>query len=433
MNAQTREKVLTNLSFGYKRNADSLIRQLSLLIMNTKVYSNTGGKVILALEYIQLISQALTLYPALYDNPEGSKSALVFQILINLIKFVTPTSVLSLEDSSSAARNRMLTIMVLTVGKFLVYFYVMMALIFKWKKNRYMIQIFQWLLRVQTRILYFFISSFWISILILHKEESKIDFNVLQMGRFGYNLVCIFMVVLEFLISLLPKLFYHYMLPSKDFLASKDNYTETITLIQKFVIQIIQIAVPFNSIAARWVLTVVNLIIPLIRNVHYFTTLPFYKIEALFFHSKVLMIAASFNIAGFFQLWLRYEEPDSYNIEFVVVTGIIISLLCIKLLNQALNQILIFAVTSHGVAAKFSPLLLHKAALINQLLELKKQAYSYGISLLLANIEKQQNENNDDQQLNAKEGWKTFVLSYMEDLERKSPENNVMKLHLAFY
>ena len=118
MNVQTREKILTNLSFGYKRNADSLSQKLSLIAMDTKVYSNTGGKVILAIEYIQLVSQALTLYPAQYNNPNGSKSPLLFQILMYLIQFVTPTSIVSLEGVNSTASAMLYIIVALTILKF---------------------------------------------------------------------------------------------------------------------------------------------------------------------------------------------------------------------------------------------------------------------------------------------------------------------------
>ena len=435
MKAQNRIKILKDQSFRSAKNTRSWSQQLSFIILEAKPITKLAGKICLAIEYIQLLSQALTLYPALYKSSENSQFSSFF---LNILKFINPTSIPSLEgDSTSAAKGILYIIISCMILKFLAYLYMIVIIVLDLKgDHRIGMKIVQWIFRIQTRVIYYFISSFWVSILVLYKIEGAAQFNVLGLGRYSYKLTCIAMVVIEFLVSLLPKLFYHYLLPGKDFLASKDNYTEIITLVQKFTIQIIQISVPIDSVAAHWVLTVVNLIISMIRNIQYFLVLPFYKIEALFYHGRLLLIVTSVNLTCVIHLYLNSIDSEiSYKFPFIIVTGIILSVLSIKIFNQGLNKKLIHVITTQK--QQDIPLLLHKASIITQFAELQEKSYSHGISLLIAamnNTFKQAfglHEQNFE--ITSKEALKGFILSFMHDLEKKQPEDSLLKLHLAYY
>jgi len=420
------------------KSAQSLNQKIACIVLDTGRNSHLIELLLLSLEYIQLISQALLLYPSLYNNLNDT--ALNYQFskgIVYLAKFVNPSYLLTYSDGQDSTQRTLGVIICWLLLKYSLYFYVIWALSRGKEVHTLLVRAFRWIFQIQARIAYYFISSFFICSILANKENG---FTFFGMGKIVDYIVCLVIVIWEFLFSASPMIQFHYVLPTKSLLSSKDNFTESITLSQKFIIQIFQIMLPYDAKGSQWTLTALNLVFTLFRTFYFFSTLPLYKIKGLLFQGSLLATVSALHVANFLQQVIKTSELFDADIVFVLGTWIILSILLIKSCSGYLTKILVYLAVSQREQSLSAALLIHKLEIIKHTAKhgnkpailTEKSDFFYLLNLAIsADIKTKLSLDSEEFALQKKNN--PLLLKYLEDLSNQHPHSIIIKLYLALY
>ena len=250
--------------------------------------------------------------------------------------------------------------------------------------------------------------------------------------------ICGLLIFLEYIFSLTMNIQFYYMLPTKSFLSSKSWTLSVLTLTHKVILQAFQVSFGPNIRSGVWVINTVSLLLSISRHIHFFTSLPLYNLEALFYQGSLLSIVISLNLSCFIQDLLLHFGYQQADLNFIIVIWIILSVFAVKLSHEVLGRKITSLIVS--CSASSSPeLLVHKVSATKQLRGLPQE--STWINVLKttqdANISSifgldldvfgDQNLNLDD-----KEDANKVFIQYLEQLSLKHPSSPLIRLHLVW-
>jgi len=318
---------------------------------------------ILILEYLQLMSQVILSSSTNYDNPVLNSWA--FDVVVYFFKLVNPSYLLTYEKSDTVTSTVMAILLCFTLIKLGLFGYVLRGSLRNYKINTWLIYAWKWMFKLQTRVMYFILTSFWVNAIIEAKEG---DFSLFGISQASLMFLSSFVLAVEFLMSFILENQFCYVLPTDSFLSSKNNELPLTTLFQKLIIQVFQMIFSSNPSACAWIASTIGLAFSGMREFQFIRKLPLYDFGALVLQRALLSIVASLYLTYFLYTILKETAYEAANINFLVFIWIIISLLSVKGGHENLrDKILSLICTSQKCNS--AELLLHKVYATEQLKE----------------------------------------------------------------
>ena len=410
--------------------------QIANVTIHTHLKSHFAEILVLLLEYAQLMSQGILLYPGLYsDKYNVYENYPLIRGITYAAKLINPSYLLSFKEEKGFTETVLGIVLGFFVIKQCMSIYVLCEIFLDKKVHPIPMQLLRWIYQTHSRVGYYFLTSFFVRSILARKE---FGFTFLGIGETGDLIVCIFVIVVELILGLLPRARLFYALPTKSLLAAKDNTVEIITIVQKITIQLLQVLLSGTSIATRWILFSINLMFTVLRTYKYFAELPLYHIKGLFIQGSLVGITASLHISGFVNLILVSRGTVNENLKFILVSWIILGLLSIQLSGSLVKKLIFRILTKKNSSCQ---LLVHRIEIIKQFLKRQKLPHKSASNndwyyLLVVSISKNLESvfglAADIDFVEKSKMTKLFAI-YLEKLFAQHPKNEFLKLYLAFY
>jgi len=398
-------------------------------------FSPWTDSIILLLEYLQLISQIILAPTTNYDSP--AYNAFFFDIVVYFFKIINPSYLLTYHESDTVTSIVLVILLGFTMLKLTLFGYILLVSLWDYKIDSYLSYIWQRIFKLQTRVTYFLLTSFWVKAIIEAREGT---FQMFGMNETGLIILASLVLAIEFFFSFILELQFSYVLPTENVLCSKNNDLQLITLVQKLVIQLIAIISSSNQTAGAWTASSVGLILSGLRELQFTRNLPLYHIKGLILQRGVLGVVISLNVVYFLQTVLKQTSYEAADINFVILTWVVIALLSIKGGHENLKMRFLSLLCSNS---KGSPeLLLHKVYATEQIkfLEMKpgRKSSKYHWTHLIMSHQRIKIQDiyglemmTTDFDMTPEKMNKVF-LSYFENLLVQFPKNFLIKLHTAY-
>ena len=425
-------------------NHSSLSTRIALLSLEKKNPSVFIEAFILFIEYIQILSQIFLFDLGLYASSTQSASPF-FQGIVYIAEMITPGYWLPYKGYGSLTIVVLFIIAGFTVMKYILFGYIAVLALKQSQGNSLLKFIWKWIFKLQSRVIFSLFAVFWVnSITTLISTEDEIESY--GIGRGGVLILSSFMIVIDYTFSLFLDLRFCYILPTKHFLASKDNQLKIFNLTHKLAIQILRIVLPERSSTSIWVFTTINLALSLIKDFKYFTTLPYYKIPALYLQGILLALVTSLNVSCFFQIIAKASGYEGDIVSFIFVVWVIFSIMLTKIYHGYLTQTIIDIITDKQRLS--SPeIMIHKASIINHIRSQRQIPSEANKKIGIFHLVNTNINQNIDKVLNidssfaeegvfdidSKESKNKLLLHYLETLSNKYPKNKFIKLFLAYF
>ena len=443
MNSQHKSDSLKRLG-AICDNQSSLSTRLALLSFNKDGSSIFIEALLLFIEYTQLISQIFLFDLSLSAN-NGQQTTGFFEGIIYIAKMVNPGFWLPYEGQGSLTMIVLLGIAGITLIKYLLFLYILFIAYRNSQGNNFLKATWRWVFKLQSRVIYSSIAIFWVNA-ITNISSNEIGFDNFNMGESGVIIWSAFMLATEYLFSLFLELRFCYIIPTKNFLTAKDNKTKILTLTHKITIQLLRIILQTNSTPSAWIFTTFNVVFSAVKSYKFLTTLPYYKLPALYYQSIFFALVSGMNISSFLQVIAKSAGYDGDAVSFIVVNWVIFSIMLMKLYHDLLSKTILDLVTKKKAYAS-AELLIHKVSIVNYLRSIRKVPSEANKKLDLfhlvntninMNIEKILNFNSSFTEqipidINNKISKNKLLLHYLETLLNRYPKNNVIKLYLAYF
>ena len=424
---------------SFCQNKSSIKIKVALLTFHNGKFSTWIEKLILLFEYLQLISQSLLLYESAQNFSQTSEKTFINGVFY-FFKLVNPCYLLSYNEDQKLVTFCLTALICYTFLRVLLLGYVFLVALKGFKKISWLISLWQWIFKLQGRIAYFFIASFWTR-LIVNNSESEDSYSLYGTGNSGNVGIGIIMITIEFLFSLTMETQFCFVLPSKSFLSSKNTVMQVATLVQKFLIHVLQMSFKSDFQVMLWINGVINFLFSLARHIYFYRTLSLYKLQALIAQGYLLGLVLAANIAGIFQsiVWASsYSDED--NADLIIVVWILLGILLAKLSRGVLHETMTKLFTGENEGSP--ELLLHKLCIFKEILKKAgipgehNDNYHFYCLLkwtIISNIKlifsiKDPNLLNTEK---LRENRLKIFTSFLEDLASKYPKNTMIKLFQA--
>jgi len=392
-------------------------------------------KILLLLEYLQLLSPIL-LFTLFFNQTQHSFFP---KTVLFLARFINPGLWLPFDDLNDAEIIILSGLFILTVLKYLLLIWIIYKFVHNSQPQKLLAKLWRNLFEVQGRVLYFYTTFFWVNMAMTTSLTESLNEERESKGKLVSGLLAI---SLDFAFSLILYSRYHYMLPSKSFLSSKDNIVDMITLVQKLVVQILTIFLPLDSQSSMWVVTIVNVTIDLIRNFYFFRRLPLYSFEALNYQAIILMVISSANLASLACVVGKSIDPDTISLHLFVYIWVIMFLLTVKISREYLKMM--FWEIICNTSLKSPGLLVHRVTAIKELGGLAEENFGSNDNYLWGSLVNRSLNTNlvnilklpaDDKELdiNDKKSAQMILKGYLERLLEKYPQNSYVQLYATQY
>jgi len=293
---------------------------------------------------------------------------------------------------------------------------------------------------MQGRILYYFVSSFWVRGII---SISKGEFEISGLPNYVVVVFFVLFMLIGYFSSMFLEMQFHDALSSKNFLDAKNPNMQILTLSQKFVLQIIQLCFRFSDLKAYWFSSIFGLIFCTIRGVKFFRTLPLYHFGALRLQVVLMSLAFSLNLAYAMQVLLKTTRFLEIRMNNIITLWAVLAVLFLMIGVQLLNReyMNLFTTRMRGCPEK----MLHKVRATKELLAnyriQTKKNKKYKWTNLLCEAENKNLERvfgldlelTTERKYNIKEeeDASEVFLEYLKSLLAIDPESSIIKLHLA--
>jgi len=206
-----RESAQKSLQF-YCQNQLHLKSKIALLILDELKHSYWAEILLLIYEYAQLLSQGLLLYSSFFA--QRKEKSFVETVVVYFFKLVNPSSLLEFEGSSTVAWTIIIMMLICTGLKYFLAIYVVCVAQWNLKGHQVLLSIWRWVLKVQGRFLYYFVTSFCtFTILNIQKEGSegvqknKVLIIIMQSALMGIEFIFSFFMETKFCNWLQGKIF----------------------------------------------------------------------------------------------------------------------------------------------------------------------------------------------------------------------------------
>jgi len=425
---------------SFCQNRSTIRTRIALMTFYKIQYSELVERIIVSLEYLQVVSQAFLLFDDIeYDSNVSYR--FMADIVVYFFKLMNPSCLVTFSNTDEIISSLLVILIGFSVARAVLAAYVLYVAFKDLKPNTLLIGVWQWIFKLQSRVTYYLITSFWVRAIMASADES---FSLFKMGMFGSTCISVIMIAFEFSFSLGLDMQFCYVLPTKNFLASKSKRVQVLTLIQKSVMQVLQMSLGPNFSSGAWVTSIINLVMSCLKNYQYYRTLPLYKFKALVFKGDLMNLALAANITCFIHTLVWSVGFEGADMNFIVIVWIILSIMMIKIFRELLLDTLIRLMTNR---ISGSPeLLLHKVSASKELNKVENlpgeqtEKYDYNYLLLstqLANLREifDLNPQKDSEIYPAhakrKQVFQKIYVSYLESLSAKYPKNSLVKLFLA--
>jgi len=390
---------------------------------------------LLTLEYLQLFSSILVFTIPLKGKTESSLP----QIINYIAKLINPSFWISMENLDASEITALTFIIALLLCRYLLFGYI--VYLSKHQKEGHFIveKLWKIIFKIQSRFLYYFCTTYLINITLEINNDGAIHMRNINRA---FKIISTLAIILEYAFSLYLNLRYCYVLPTKSFFSSKNNFLEVATLTQKFLLQIFMIALIENSDQYVWLFPILNIAFDLVRILSFFGTLPLYQVKALFFQSYFLMALLALNIACLATVIAnKTSEEDAKNMILFVVIWLALSIFLINYAREYLRKILWGLISDPNI--KSINLLIHRIMIIKTFSkspltkEIKTSWRNMALKSFLPNtktvlgIDPQQSDL--PQTSNSREAVNRLVKIYLESLFNKFPKNKFISLFIAHF
>jgi len=406
-----------------------------LSILNFEI-SHITAMVIVFIEYAQLITQAILFNPSLYSDAEYSDDTFV-RVAVFIAKLFSPGHFFEQSKTGAFVVIVLIATILITLFKLILLSYIIYIAKYKFQGSCALIHLWRWIFRLQCKVIYFFISSFWINTIFLIKDSSS--FDVFGIGKKGTIALGSIIIALEFTLSVVLQLRYLYVLPTgKDLFSAKSNNCQIITLFQKVLIQIFLVALPTNTLQTAWIMSIFNLCFSILRSAQFYMKLPLYQIRALIFEGSLMASVLSINSVCLMQAIMRSLHADRNSILFTFVAWIIISILAVKVSFGFLRKNIVSILND-----KNPEFFIHKMSFIKELQKFhamptnstpKYDWYYFLISTVNTNLHKiLYTTNNEDKSPSSDQDFNKLIISHLQHLSETFPRDSFIKLYLAYF
>ena len=413
----------------------SLKLKIALSTFYNVSYSHFTDKLISLVEYFQLLS--FILFLSFPDN-NNHNQLFVFRAIVYFFKLINPSYLLDFGTGNNLTQTILIIIFLCTILKYLLIIYI---ILFEYWNKRNKINIFfycwKWIFKIQGRVICSFISSFAVRVIIASSDH---EFKIFGINKLPLIIICALLIAFEYIISFTIETQFYQVLPNKNFLSSKNSFTQVVILTQKLLLQVLQMVCELNRLTNLWIFTIPNLLLSSLNNYHFYTRLPFYNFQALFFKGKFLSIVLSLDIACFFHACLKGKVIGA-DIRMTIIVWVLTSILNTKLSNELIKRSNFFSRVVKGVPE----LLIHRFIVYTQLEKdmqtpgQKSLKYDWAYLFFTSQKAKideifqtdRQIANEFETEIKGEEDLNIKYLDYLENLLIKFPQNSFIKLHIA--
>jgi len=346
---------LTQVS-NLSQECSNLPAKLGILSLISHPDSVILDKILLLYEHLQLLCPIL-LVSLFFQNSNEASFSTTFLLTTRLSN---PAHWISFNNPAP-----FIIMIIFTLSK---YFLLMLIKMIKEQSQGKLLVLWQWLFRTQGRVLYFLTTSFYLNMILTVDWTSGTPYKRKQnrvtmvIGLLG--------IILEFVLSLGLFICYHYLLPTKRFLASKSNIIETVNLVQKLVLQIIFASLNHISLSSLWIIIIISMAFDLFRNIYFFTSLPMYNFKALSYQATLLMIITSLKLACLTLLISRAIDSSTNNLRLLLSLWALISICLVKVARSLIHKRFLDLLLSPNITSP--TLLIHRISAIKQLKKLTR-------------------------------------------------------------
>jgi len=189
--------------------------------------------IVILLEYAQLMSQIILFAPALYQDPNFSEDVLVKHIVF-VAKILSPGSFF-IENKGTSTITTVVTLLLFLFVLIKISLCGYVAILSKrgFMGRNWMISVWKWIFRLQARLLYYFVTSFWVNIIISSLNEDRI--RLFGLNTFPSILFSVLFMLAELLLSRFLASYFSCIMPTKDEFSAKNNILKSTTLVQKVI------------------------------------------------------------------------------------------------------------------------------------------------------------------------------------------------------
>ena len=397
--------------------------------------------ILLILEYLQLISQTLLLYPDLYQDDNLSNQPF-FNGVIYGAKLLSPGYLINFQTENKACFVVVALLAFFTFCKFALYAYTVLILLRGKTGSNFLINTWKCLFQSQAGVIYYLASSFWLNAILAAYDNKFEVFG--KTSKSSTVAFCSTFAILEILFSFFLMIAHCCLLPTKNWLSSKDVKVQVITLSQKFLIQLIQIFSQINSLSADWVLIIINLLFSAQRTIHFFRNFPLYNLRALFLKAGLIACVSAFHIASLIQRIVESGGQLEGDFRLLLLLGIILSFISVIVVINYMKNMIFELVTSNK--HKSPKLIVFKLNAIKYLRTLcktpssftEKYDYSYLLSAAISSRAKkifslESNNNLFNLDTENKETMNLIFANLLEEILIKYPKSLWIKLYAAYF
>jgi len=420
--------------------------KLASLTLSRLRFPSWFNILILFVEYVQLISQMLLLNSYKSTSTE-TISGQIFGSISSIGKVFSPGHLLAYSGNLVFTKCILFFLVIFTCLKYVLFIYISLIALSKTQKiSVLLVNIWQFTVRVQGRCLYYLVTCIWLYA-VMNNDNNILGFSGPYFKGKFIALTAV-MVVLEFALSVVLLLRCACLLPTRDLLASKSIRLETMTLLQKFVLQMLELTVRSARIDTPvWVLNLISLVFCLVQVLYFFQAFPLYSVRMLKYQASLLVTVAAVNFAYLLHSLIRASNKHLIDDNFAIVVWLMITPFIIKGTHALINA-QILKLCSKGMDA--SPeLLVHKIGIIKHFLkkhetpslEPRKWKHNFlvGTNILVdvreildLPLEKKGNNGKDDNtSVKSEKAIDKLMILYLENLMNKFPKNKLIRLILG--
>jgi len=356
MPPKQKKNFLQHLNFLHG-DTSSLATQIAIISFRYPLHPIIEA-IIVFFEYVQILSPLLFFsFCFRNDHKESQFSTL----LVCIIRIIDPGSWLLFNELDFLEAVLLTIVTVFIFAKFALFGYIVYIAYRRAEGNKILTKLWSHFFQAQGRVIYCVVTSFWIN------ASLKQDFlnNNISLKNKHILIGAVIISSLEFLFSLALNIRFHYVLPSRSRLSAKDNLVEITTLVQKFLLRILTNTMNADIASQLWVFAVLNLLLDFARNGHFFRTLPYYRLNTLFYKGFTLVFVSALHKAFFIMTIVKTADKDSSSLALLMILWGIVSLLSLKLTHGYLEKKLWELIYSPKITCP--ELLVHRIVAIKEL------------------------------------------------------------------
>ena len=302
------------------------------------------------------------------------------------------------------------------------------------------IYIWKLVLQIQTRVGCFIITSFCVEITLAVQRGS---FVLQYVNGVTLTIISSIIFTVEYIFSFIVQYYFIYKLPSKSFLASKSTRTEIFTIIQKLILQALRMILPLSTYSSFWIYSVTSTVTCAVRDWHFISTLPFYKTKALLYQAHLLIVLSSLNFAFLALQICSYSTSD--NMTFIIVVWAILIILSTKVLRNYFHRSLLKLLVNSR--PDNTQMMVQRIFFLKEIMKQNRPPmdstsqyeYTYLLNIIMSKnlttifYTPQGYVLSTTSYTNKKEAMNRIFVDYLENLSKKFPNNNGIKLLTAYF